>query len=111
MSFSVISQNFLCFGWVSKISFFDNLAQKARAPQNTIKIEGSANSFFKKAYASRNGHFWAKKTQIQKFQLSFVFAYFFFFNNKKHKHLLKPLCLWCFGKPKKDNFQNLNLKH
>ena len=38
------------------------------------------------------------------------FAFFFSFNNKKHKNLLKPLFLLCFSKPKKENFQKFNLK-
>ena len=66
---SVISHVFLFWG-VPKIPFFDNFAQKARAPRNTIKLGFQQTNFWKK-YASRNGHFWTKKTQIQKFQLSF----------------------------------------
>ena len=58
-------------GGCPKIPFFDNLAQKARTQKNTIKIGVSARHFWKNSYASRNGHFWTKKSQIQKFQLSF----------------------------------------
>ena len=96
----------LFFGWVSKISLFWQLGPKSAHPQNTIKIGASA----KKTCASRNGHFWTQKTKIQKFQLLF-FAYFLLFQQQKHKKLLKPLFLYCFNKPKKENFQNLNLKH
>ena len=92
-SFSVISQNFLLF-WVGvqKLPFFDNLAQKMRT-QKHYKNRGFSLFFLEKSYASRNGHFWTKKTQIHKFQLSFFFASFFSFKNKKHKNLLKPLFL------------------
>ena len=43
-SFSVISQIFPFFWWVSKISFFDNLAKK-RAPQKHYKNRGFSNPF------------------------------------------------------------------
>ena len=62
---------------------------KKHAPKNTIKI-GVSTIFLKNRSGSRSGHFLTKKTQNQKFQLSFVFAFFFFFNNKNHKHWLKP---------------------
>ena len=107
MSFSVISQKFL-FWWVSKISlFFDNLAQKTRTPK-TLGV--SAHQFLKNGYASRNGHFWTKKTQIQKFQLSF-FTYFLLFQQQKHKKCWNPYFYSVLTNPKKEDFQNLNLKH
>ena len=92
-SFSVISQNFLFF-WqgIQKLPFFDTLAQKTRT-QKHYKNRGFSLFFLERSYASRNGHFWTKKTQIQKFQLSFFFWLFFSFKNKKHKNLLKPLFL------------------
>ena len=37
--------------------------------------------------------FGQEKTQIHKFHLSLFFTFFFSFNNKKHKNLLKPLFL------------------
>ena len=80
------------FSYQSKFSFFWQGIQKLpfltpwprkRAPKNTIKIGVSACFFLERSYASRNGHFWTKKTQIQKFQLSFFFLPFFSFKNKK----------------------------
>ena len=47
MSFSVISQNFSSFGWVSKISPFWQLGPKSAHPQNTIKIGFQQTSFWK----------------------------------------------------------------
>ena len=82
-SFSVISHFFL-FWWVSRISLFDNLAKKARTQKNTIKIGVSTTHFLDNSFASRNGHFWTKENQIQKFQLSVFGAFFFSFNNRKH---------------------------
>ena len=70
---------------------FDNLTQNARTPQNTIKTGVSGNIFLKNSYASRNGHFWTQKTQIQKFQLSSFFVLFLLFRRQKHKNALKPL--------------------
>ena len=82
MSFSIISQFLFFFGGCPKFPFFDNLAQKARTPKH-YKIGVSAKHFLKNRCASRNGHF-GEKNQIQKFQLSILFASFFF-NNKKLK--------------------------
>ena len=54
------------------------------------KNRGFSKDFLKNRCASRNGHFWKKKkTKIQNSSYHF-FAFFFSFNNKKHKNLLKP---------------------
>ena len=45
---------------------------KNRAPKKHYKIGVSGTFFLKSRCASRNGHFWTKKTKIHKFQLSFV---------------------------------------
>ena len=80
---------------------------RKRAPPKHYKNRGF--SLFKKSYVSRNGHFWTKKTQIQKFQLSFLV--FFLFQQHKTLKLAETSFLQCFNKPKKENFQILNLKH
>ena len=49
-----------------------------------------------------------KKTKIHKFQLSFLLPIFFPFNNKKIQICWNP---YFFCKPKKENFQKINLKH
>ena len=84
---------------------------KNRAPQKHYKNRGfSKGSFGKKTVMRHGTAIFGQKNQIQKFQLSFVFAFFFSFNNKKHNNLLKPLFLQCFSRPKKENFQKMNLK-
>ena len=81
-SFSIISQ-FVFLGGGSKNCLFNNLAQKMRTPQNTIKIGVSAY-FLKKNMRHETAIFGPKKTQILKFQLSF-FA-FFLFQQQKHQN-------------------------
>ena len=103
-SFSVISQNFPFFDRVSKNCLFLTPWPRKRAPKNTIKIGVSACFFWKEVMRHETAIFGQKKTQIQKFQLSFFFLPFFSFKNKKHKNLLKPLFLLCFSKPKKREF-------
>ena len=71
MSFSVISQNFLFLGGCPKFPFLTTWPKK-RAPPKHYKTRGFSKPFLKKTYASRNGHFRTKTTQIQQFQLSFV---------------------------------------
>ena len=68
-----LSVNFFFFRWVSKISLLLTTWSKNAHPKNTIKIGVSATHFLKNSFVSRNGHFWIKKSQIQKFQLSFYF--------------------------------------
>ena len=79
-------------GVFQKLPFLTTWPRK-RAPPKHYKNRGFSTPILKNSYASRNGHFWTKKTQIHKFQLSFFFAFFFSFNNKKHKALLKTLFL------------------
>ena len=76
--------NFAFFVGVQNFPFLTTWPKNAH-PKNTIKIGVSATHFLENSFESRNGHFWKKKTQIQKFQLSFFFAFFFSNNNKKHK--------------------------
>ena len=92
-AFQLSVKIFFFFDRASKNCLFLTPWPRKRAPKNTIKIGVSACFFLERSYASRNGHFWTKKTQIQKFQLSFFFLPFFSFKNKKHKNLLKPLFL------------------
>ena len=87
-SFSVISQIFP-FCWVSKISFFETLAQKARQPKTTIKIGVSARFFLENGCASRNGHFWTKHPKTRNSSYHFL-PFSSLSTTKKHKTLLKP---------------------
>ena len=84
---------FSFFGWVSKISFFWQLGPKSAHPQNTIKIGVSAFSFWKKICVTKRP-FLDQKTQIQKFQLSFLFCLLSSLSTTKNSNnLLKPLFL------------------
>ena len=103
-----ISKNEL-FSYQSKISYF-LVPQKTRTPKTLKKNRGFGKPIFEKQLCVTKRPSLDKKTQIQKFQLSFLFAFFFSFNNKKHKNLLEPLFLYCFSKPKKENLQEINLK-
>ena len=95
-----------------KISLFWQLGPKSAHTKNTIKIGVSATHFLENSFESRNGHFWTNKAQIQKFQLSFFFCAFFFSNNnKKHKNSWNPYFYSVLAELKRENFQNLNLKH
>ena len=83
MSFSVISENFLLF-WVGVQNFpFLTTWPKKRAPKKHYKNRGFRAFFLKSRCASRNGHFWTKKSQIHKFQLSIFFACFLLFQQHK----------------------------
>ena len=103
---------FFFFGWVSKISLFWQLGPKSAHTKNTIKIVVSGPFFLKSSCASRDGHFWTKKSQIHKFQLSFSFACFLLFQQHKTQTNCWNLYFYSvLANLKKENFQNLNLKH
>ena len=100
------------FGGCPKCPFSDNLAKKEGTPKITIKIGVSARHFLKNRYASWNGRFWTKKSQIQKFQLSFFVCLFFFSSNKENiKISWNPYFYSVLANLKTDKIQNLNLKH
>ena len=65
-----------------KIAFFDTLAQKART-QKHYKNRGFSLFFFGKKLCVTKRPFLDKKTQIQKFQLSFFFLPFCLFQKQK----------------------------
>ena len=94
-----------------KIAFFDTLAQKTRT-QKPYKNRGFRLFFLERSYASRNGHFWTKKTQIHKFQLSFFFLPFFSFSKTKNTKICwNPYFYSVLANLKKENFPKINLKH
>ena len=104
-----LSINFFCFGGWPKFPLFDNLAKK-RAPKKHYENRGFSKAFFENRYASRSGHFWIKKTQIPKFQLSFLVV-FFSFSTKNTTINWNPDFYSVLANLKKENFQNLKLKH
>ena len=89
-----------------KIAFFDTLAQKTRT-QKHYKNRGFS-FFLERSYASRNGHFWTKKTQIQKFQLSFFSCLFSFSKTKNTKICWNPYFYSVLANLKKENFPKIN---
>ena len=103
---------FFFFGWVSKNCLFSQLGPKSAHPKNTIEIGVSATHFVENSSESRNGHFWTKKSQIQKFQLSFFFLLFSSLTTTKNTKISwNPYFYSVLAHLKKENFQNWNLKH
>ena len=88
-SFSVISQNFLFFGWVSKIAFFDNLAQKTRT-QKHYKNEVSAFFFGKKLCVTKRP-FLDQKNPNSEIPVIIFWAFFLFQKQKAHKSAETPI--------------------
>ena len=80
------------FFWhgIQKLPFLTPWPRK-RAPQKHYKNRGFSLFLLERSYASRNGHFWTKKTQIQKFQLSFFLAFFLFQKQKTQKSVETPI--------------------
>ena len=76
MSFSIINQIFLIFWWVSKNSLFLTTWPRKHAPPKHYKNRGFSTPIFEKQLCVTKRPFLDKKTQIQKIQLSFCFAYF-----------------------------------
>ena len=93
MSFSVISENFLFFGWMSKISLFLQLGPKSAHTKNTIKIGVSGPLFWKAVVCHETAVFGPKKPKFINSSYHFFLPVFFSFNNTKHKKVLKPLIL------------------
>ena len=88
-----LSVKFFLF-WVAFQNFpFLTPWPRKRAPKKHYKNRGFRAFFLESRCASLNGHFWTKKPQIYKFQLSFFLPICFSFKNKKHKNMLKPLFL------------------
>ena len=110
MSFSIINQNFLFWGGgVQKFPFLTTWPRK-RAPPKHYRNKGFSTPTFEKQLCVTKRPFLDKKNQIQKFQLSFVWALFFSVNNKKHNNLLKPLLYSVLANLKNIIFQKRNLK-
>ena len=81
-SFSAISQIFPFLDGFSKFPFFTPWPKKPEHKKH-YKNRGFRPFFLKSCCASRNGHFWTKKPNIYKFQLSFCLAYFLLFQQQK----------------------------
>ena len=68
--------------------------------------------FWKKSYASRNGHFWTKKNPNSEIPIIFfVLAFFLFQKQKTQKSVETPIFYSVLANLKKENFPKINLKH
>ena len=121
-SFSFISHiSFLL--WVPPNFLFLTTWPKERAPKKHYKHMGFQQGIFWKRDASRNGHFWTKKSAHPKNTISiwgFSKAFFEkeicvtkrpFLDNKKNKSRNSRSSYSVLANQNKDNFQNLSSKH
>ena len=107
MSFSAISQIFLLFlVGVQKIPFLKTWPK----PKKHNRNRGFSKSFFEKQICVTKRPFLDKRIPNPEISVIIFFAFFFSFNNKKHKHLLKPYFYSVLANLKRE-FQNFNLKH
>ena len=92
---------------VSKNCLFLTPWPRKRAPKNTIKIGVSACFFLERSYASRNGHFWTKKTQIRNSSYHFFSCLFSLSKTKNTKICRNPYFYSVLANLKKIIFQKL----
>ena len=85
-SFSVISQFFLFLVGVQNFPFLTTWPKK-RAPKKHYKNRGFSNPFCGKQFWVTKRPFLDKKSQIQKFQLSFFFCLFLLLQQQKTQKL------------------------
>ena len=89
-SFSVISEIFLLFlVGVQNFPFLTTWPKK-RAPKKHYKNRGFSNPFFEKQICVTKRPFLDQKNPKPEIPVIIFFAFFFSFNNKKHKNVLKP---------------------
>ena len=94
MSFSVISQNFLFFGWVSKIPFFDNLAQKTRTLKH-YKNRCFSKLFLKKKHMRHETAIFGPKNQSSEIPV-IIFLPVFLFQQQKTPKIAETLIFIVF---------------
>ena len=91
-AFQLSVKIFFLFDRVSKNCLFLTPWPRKRAPKNTIKIGVSACLFWKEVMRHETAIF-GRKNPNSEIPVIIFFLPFFFFKNKKHKNLLKPLFL------------------
>ena len=111
MSFSVISEKFLLF-WLGVQNFpFLTTWPKKRAHKKHYKNSGFRASFLKSSCASRNGHFWTKKAKFINSSYHFFCLFSSLSTTQNTNNCWNPYFYSVLANLKKENFQNLNLKH
>ena len=80
-----LSVKIFFLGGGQKLPFLTTWPRK-RAPKKHYKNRGFSKAFLEKQLCVTKRPFLDKKTQIQKFQLSFFLPFSFSFNNKKHQN-------------------------
>ena len=101
---------FFFFGGCPKFPFLTTWPKK-RAPKKHYKNRGFSKAFFWKQLCVTKRPFLDQKTQNQKFQLSFFFAFSSLSTTKTTKIGWNPYFYSVLANLKKENFQNLNIKH
>ena len=101
-----LSVIFSFFGGCPNFPFLTTWPKK-RAPKKHNKNRGFSNPFLENSFASRDGHFWTKKTKSRNSSYHCWGAFFFSFNNKNTKISWNPYFYSVLANLKKiiSNFQ------
>ena len=102
---------FFFFGWVSKISLFWQLGPKRAHTKNTIKIVVSGLFFWKAVVRHETAIFGPKKAKFINSSYHFFCLFSSLSTTQNTKHCWNPYFYSVLANLKKENFQNLNLKH
>ena len=89
MSFSVISQHFLCFLFCPNKPFFENLAQNARTPQKKPNIEVSENQVLKTVMCHETASLGPKNPNPE-IPVIICFRLSLLIQQQKHQIMLNP---------------------
>ena len=109
LAFQLSVSNFSFFWWLFKISLFLTPWPRKRAPKKHYKNRGCRAFFLESRCASRNGHFWTKKTKIHKFQLSLFCLFSSISTTKNPKHCWNPYFYNVLANQKKRIFKKITL--
>ena len=93
------------FSYQSNFSFFGGCP---KFPFLTTWPWGFSKVFWKTDVHHETAIFGKKKNKPE---IPVIIFCLFLFQQQKTQKMLKPLFSYCFSKPKKENFQMLNLKH
>ena len=112
MSFSIISENFFFFGWVSKISLFWQLGPKSAHPKKHYKNKGFQQPFSgTKHMRHETAIFGPKKTKFINSNYHLFCLFSSLSTTENTNNCWNPYLYSVLTNLKQENFQNLNLKH